>query len=134
VGTSPGSGTSRDPHAIDAIQAAIRDAGLGGWLLYDLHARNDVAARLIGLGDLSRRFFVLIPAEGEPLAVIARHRTGPWEQWPWQRGSTSAGSSSAALGETLSGVGTIAMEYSRTRRARHRPGPPASSTWSVRPA
>jgi hypothetical protein len=35
---------------IDAIQAAIREAGLDGWLLYDLHARNDVAAHLIGLG------------------------------------------------------------------------------------
>jgi Xaa-Pro aminopeptidase len=98
---------------IGAIQAAIRAAGLDGWLLYDLHARNDVAARLIGLGDLSRRFFVLIPAEGEPTAIIHGIEQAPWEQWPWQRrmyvGWQELG---AALRETLHGRGRVAMEYS----------------------
>jgi Xaa-Pro dipeptidase len=98
---------------IAGIQAAIREAGLDGWLLYDLHARNDVAARLIGLGDLSRRFFVLVPAEGEPTAIIHGIEEAPWEQWPWRRrvyvGWQELG---RALSETLQGVGTVAMEYS----------------------
>jgi Xaa-Pro dipeptidase len=98
---------------IARIQAAVRDAGLGGWLLYDLHARNDVAAQLIGLGDLSRRFFVLIPGEGEPTAVIHGIEQAPWEQWPWRRrvyvGWEELG---RALRETLQDVGTVAMEYS----------------------
>ena len=98
---------------IDAIQAAIRDAGLDGWLLYDLHARNDVAAHLIGLGDLSRRFFVLIPAEGEPTAIIHGIEQAPWENWPWQRqvyvGWRELGT---ALRETLKGRERVAMEYS----------------------
>jgi Xaa-Pro dipeptidase len=98
---------------LDSMQAQIRAAGLGGWLLYDLHARNDVAARLLGLGDLSRRFFVLVPATGEPVAVTHAIEQGPWEQWPWARrvyaGWEQLGTQ---LGEVLGGVGTVAMEYS----------------------
>jgi Xaa-Pro dipeptidase len=98
---------------IAEMQAAIRAAGLDGWLLYDLHARNDVAARLIGLGDLTRRFFVLIPAEGEPVAVIHGIEQTPWEQWPWRRrvyvGWQELGT---ALRETLRGHARVAMEYS----------------------
>jgi Xaa-Pro dipeptidase len=98
---------------LDGIQAALREAGLGGWLLYDLHARNDVAARLIGLGDLSRRFFVLIPAVGEPVAVIHGIEQAPWELWPWRRRVYVGWQElRLALDDTLSGVGTVAMEYS----------------------
>jgi Xaa-Pro dipeptidase len=98
---------------LDSMQAQIRDAGLGGWLLYDLHARNDVAARLLGLGDLSRRFFVLVPATGEPVAVTHAIEQGAFEQWPWARriyaGWEQLGTQ---LGEVLGGIGTVAMEYS----------------------
>lgn len=98
---------------LDAIQAAVRDAGLDGWLLYDLHARNDVAAKLIGLGDLSRRFFVLIPASGEPVAITHAIEQGPWEQWPWQKRVYSGWQQlGSTIAETLRGVGTVAMEYS----------------------
>jgi Xaa-Pro dipeptidase len=98
---------------IDRIQAAVREAGLGGWLLYDLHARNDVTARLIGLGDLSRRFFVLVPAQGEPTAVIHGIEQAPWEQWPWRRRVYVGWQElHAALRQTLEGAGTVAMEFS----------------------
>lgn len=98
---------------IDGIQAAIREAGLGGWLLYDLHARNEVTARLIGLGDLTRRFFVLIPAEGEPTAVIHGIEQTPWEHWPWQRRVYVGWQElDTALAATLAEVGTVAMEFS----------------------
>ncbi|MBW3552588.1 MAG: M24 family metallopeptidase [Gemmatimonadetes bacterium] len=67
------------------IQEGLRDAGLDGWLLYDLHARNPVAGELLGLGDMTRRYFALIPAEGEPTALMHGIETGPWEDWPWKR-------------------------------------------------
>lgn len=67
------------------IQEAIREAGLDGWLLYDLHARNMVAAKLVGHGDMSRRWFVMIPAEGEPRALVHGIEELPWEHWPWSR-------------------------------------------------
>lgn len=98
---------------LESIQAAVRDAGLGGWLLYDLHARNEVTAQLIGLGDLTRRFFVLIPAAGEPTAIIHGIEVAPWEQWPWQRRVYVGWQElEAALRATLAGVGTVAMEFS----------------------
>jgi len=98
---------------LDAMQAAIRDAGLDGWLLYDLHARNDVTARLVGLGDLSRRFFVLIPKEGEPTAIIHGIEQAQWEQWPWQRRVYVGWQELAStMRATVGGLGTIAMETS----------------------
>ena len=98
---------------LSSIQSAIRDARLGGWLLYDLHARNDVTASLVGMGDLSRRFFVHIPAEGEPVAIIHGIEQAPWDAWPWRkRVYVSWNELSEALAETLRGAGTVAMEYS----------------------
>jgi Xaa-Pro aminopeptidase len=98
---------------ITAMQAAIREQGLDGWLLFDLHARNDVAAQLIGLGDMSRRFFVLVPAQGDPVAVIHGIEQAPWDNWPWQKkvyvGWQQLGTT---LRDTLSGVKRVAMEYS----------------------
>lgn len=67
------------------IQEVLRAAGLDGWLLYDLHARNSVAARLLELGDMSRRYFAFLPAQGDPVAVIHGIEQGPFEHWPWQR-------------------------------------------------
>jgi Xaa-Pro aminopeptidase len=94
-------------------QAALRAAQLGGWLLYDLRARNDVAASVLGLGALSRRFFVFIPADGAPVAVTHGIEQGPWTAWPWRKrvyvGWQELG---ATLAELLGGVGTVAMEYS----------------------
>src|SRR5690606_4908684 len=68
--SAAGAGFARLEAQLDEIQAALRELGLDGWLLYDLHARNAVSGRLLGLGDLTRRYFVLIPAEGEPVAVV----------------------------------------------------------------
>ncbi|CAN5790645.1 M24 family metallopeptidase [soil metagenome] len=111
------SGSTRDFARIrgdlDRMQTAIRDAGLDGWLLYDLHARNDVTARLIGLGDMSRRFFVLVPAEGEPTAIIHGIEEAPWEQWQWRRRVYVGWQELVtAVRETVGGLGRIAMETS----------------------
>ena len=67
------------------MQEALRAAGVDGWLLYDLHARNSVTARLTELGDMTRRYFVLIPSVGEPFAVVHGIEETPWTNWPWQR-------------------------------------------------
>ncbi|HEU5209403.1 MAG TPA: M24 family metallopeptidase [Longimicrobiales bacterium] len=67
------------------IQAALRDAGLGGWLLFDLHARNSAAMGVLGLGDLTRRYFVLIPPEGAPRALTHRIEQHPFAHWAWEK-------------------------------------------------
>ncbi|UCC84881.1 MAG: aminopeptidase P family protein [Gemmatimonadota bacterium] len=71
-----------DPDRLGTIQAALRERELDGWLLYDYHATNPVAGRVLGLGQpLSRRYFVLIPVEGVPVAVAHSLEVPPWSEW-----------------------------------------------------
>ena len=59
--------------AIPSIQQALKDANLDGWLLYDFRASNPLTRRILGLDGTkpgSRRFFYLIPAEGEPIKIV----------------------------------------------------------------
>lgn len=56
-----------------AIGAALAEAGADGWLLFDFHGLNPVAARLVGATGMgTRRLFVLLPREGDPVAVAHR--------------------------------------------------------------
>ena len=71
-------------NALDEVRSALGEDGLDAWLLYDLHARNPVAQRMLGLGDLTRRFFVVVPREGEPHALTHGIEQAPWAKWPWQ--------------------------------------------------
>src|SRR5258708_32121429 len=57
---------------IEAIQAAVRGAGVDGWLLYDFRRSNQIAHRVLGLPEgafFSRRWVYYIPATGEPSAL-----------------------------------------------------------------
>lgn len=102
------------PERLREIQGALRERGLDGWLLYDYHATNAIAGRVLGLPQpLTRRYFALIPAEGKPVAVAPVLEQTPWKDWPgpvrsylaWQELET-------ALGELLSPGLRIAVEYS----------------------
>ena len=94
------------------IQEGLREAGLDGWLLYDLHARNPVSGQLLGLGDMTRRYFALIPASGEPTALMHGIETGPWEAWPWERETYVGWKALDERLSTLVGGLRIAMEVS----------------------
>jgi len=50
----------------ERMQAAIRDAGLGGWLLYDFHDQNPIARDLVlpKGRHFTRRWFCLVPPNG----------------------------------------------------------------------
>lgn len=96
---------------LDEIRGALAGLGLDGWLLYDLRGRNDVARGLLGLGKMTRRYFVWIPAEGEPVAIVHGIEEGPWANWPWRRRSYVAWRElDDALAEVLAGATRIAME------------------------
>ena len=53
---------------VAAIQQTLRADGLDGWLLYDFHGSNPIAAGLAGLTGgphmTTRRWYYLIPAQG----------------------------------------------------------------------
>lgn len=54
----------------ERAERAIEEAGLDGWLLYDLEGRNPIACQLLGLPEgTSRRSFVLIRPGEEPVAL-----------------------------------------------------------------
>lgn len=102
-----------DPAVIAAIQAFLRDEGLDAWLLYEFHGLNPVAARMLGLGKTTRRGFVLVPDDGEPVALVHAIEASAWRGWPFERRSYSGWRElDEALGRLLEGRGRIAMEVS----------------------
>ena len=102
---------------ISAIQIALREQGLDGWLLYDFHGSNPIARRIVGVDAraklTTRRWYYLIPARGEPRALVHRIERDCLEHLPGTR-SEYAGRARLAAGleELLGGVGRLAMEYS----------------------
>ncbi|MGA0920591.1 MAG: M24 family metallopeptidase [Gemmatimonadaceae bacterium] len=103
------------PASLPALQAALTDAGLDGWLLYDFRGLNPVATALTGFeGMATRRFFAWIPAHGTPVAITHAIEQGPWSHWPaaWTKVVYSAwGEMESALAALVRGQ-RIAMEYS----------------------
>ncbi len=62
-----------------AIQSALQAADLDGWLFYDFHNRDQIAARILSMDThrfASRRWFYYIPAQGEAQKLV--HRIEPW--------------------------------------------------------
>ena len=60
---------------LDAIQAALREAALDGWLFYDHHHRDPIAARILGLdpkAHITRRWYYFIPATASPRKLVHR--------------------------------------------------------------
>jgi Xaa-Pro aminopeptidase len=65
---------------LSAIQAALRERNIDAWLFYDHHHRDPIAYRVLGLPAglmVTRRWFYLIPAQGNPVKLVhkieARH-------------------------------------------------------------
>jgi Xaa-Pro aminopeptidase len=61
------------------IQAALHDEGMDAWLFYDHHHRDPIAYRVLGLPEslmATRRWFYLIPAQGEPQKLVHRIEAG----------------------------------------------------------
>jgi len=102
---------------ITAVQGALRDAALDGWLLYDFHGSNPVAGRLAGLDAgahmATRRWFYLIPATGVPRGLVHAIERHTLDGLPGDR-LEYAGREALDEGLTtlLSGVRRVAMEYS----------------------
>src|SRR5687768_736808 len=104
-----------DPRTLPAIQAALAEMRLDGWLLFDFHGLNPVASGVLRLeGMLTRRVFALIPREGTPIAISHNIEQAPWKHWPSEWGKTQYSGwrqLEAQLKSVVSGK-RIAMEYS----------------------
>jgi len=97
---------------VGKMQDELREMGLGGWLLYNFQGLNAIASGILGLPAMSRRYFVLVPAEGRPIALTHRIEQQPWEGWIGEkRVYLSWRELEGELAELLGGRGRIAMEY-----------------------
>jgi Xaa-Pro aminopeptidase len=105
------------PIDVGAVQQALRDQGLDGWLLYDFQGANPIAQRLAGMGGgghlASRRWFYLIPAAGEPRGLVHKIERYNLDRLPGSK-TPYAGrvELEAGLKQLLTGAHRIAMEYS----------------------
>ena len=102
---------------LDAIQAALRDAGFDGWLFYDHHHRDPIAAHILGLdpnAHITRRWYYFIPANGEPRKLLHRIEQSRLDALPGSKVLYSGWKELAErLNAMLGGFRTIAMQYSR---------------------
>jgi Xaa-Pro aminopeptidase len=105
------------PLSIPAVQGALREEGLDGWLLYDFHGSNPIARRLTGLDNggkmTTRRWYYLIPATGEPRKLM--HAIEPYNLDHLPGGKTiysQRETLASGLQSVLGGMKRVAMEYS----------------------
>ncbi len=101
---------------LEAIQKALKESNIDGWLFYDFHNRDAIAHRILNIDTkrfTSRRWFYYIPAEGTPKKLVHSIETYklvhlPGEQYvylPWEQ-------QHALLREILADAKKIAMQYS----------------------
>jgi Xaa-Pro aminopeptidase len=100
---------------LPALQKAIADSGLDGWLLFDFHGVNPIATGMLRFeGLLSRRIFALVPREGNPVAISHAIEQGPWKHWPanWEKRVYSRWAELESELASLVAGKKVAMEYS----------------------
>jgi len=101
---------------LDAIQAALTQAGLDGWLFYDHHHRDPIAAHILGLdpkAHITRRWYYYIPAAGDPRKLVHRIEQGRLDSLPGAKGQYSSWLElHSGLEAMLFDARRIAMQYS----------------------
>jgi len=99
-----------------AIQSALCDQHLDGWLFYDHHHRDPLAYRILGLDEnahVTRRWYYFIPATGEPKKLVHRIESGRLDTLPGAKAEYSSWQELETQIETLlTGHTRIAMQYS----------------------
>lgn len=103
------------PASIVSVQAALREAGVDGWLLYDFRGINAIAKGLVGIeGFVSRRWFVWVPVSGTPTVITHVIEQAPWHAWPagWENVRYSAWQEFESAVARLVKGRRVAMEYS----------------------
>lgn len=98
------------------IQQALREEGLDGWLFFDHHVRDPLAYRVLQFHPerlVSRRWYYLIPAEGEPRSLAHRVEPTMLDSLPGTKAHYSGWAEQANALRTLLGpCRKVAMQYS----------------------
>jgi len=96
------------------IQKHLAQLALDAWLLYDFQGLNPLARGLAGLGErmLTRRWFCLVPAEGEVRWLVNQIEEAQFRDMPGKvRTFSSWTMLQTGLKELLQGHRRVAMEY-----------------------
>ena len=75
------------------IQAALRDSHNDCWLFYDHHHRDPIAYSVLGLSPemmVTRRWFYVVPANGEPVKLVHRIESHHLDSLPGKKLEYSA--------------------------------------------
>ena len=97
------------------IQQELRNQGLDGWLFFDHHNRDPLAYRILGITPrmATRRWYYLIPAEGEPRALEHRIERGMTAPAPGEKLLYSGWAEQVErLRRMIAGMKRVAMQYS----------------------
>jgi Xaa-Pro dipeptidase len=101
---------------LSAIQSALRERNIDAWLFYDHHRRDPIAYRVLGLPDnlmVTRRWYYLVPAEGEPTKLVHKIEAGHLDGLPGTKKRYSAWQELfEGLKTMLANHRDIAMQYS----------------------
>jgi Xaa-Pro dipeptidase len=101
---------------LTAIQAALRERNIDAWLFYDHHHRDPIAYRVLGVPShlmVTRRWFYLLPAEGEPVKLVHKIEAGHLDSLPGKKHLYSGWQELFdKLKAMLANTRDIAMQYS----------------------
>jgi Xaa-Pro dipeptidase len=101
---------------LKAIQTALHERSIDAWLFYDHHHRDPIAYKVLDLPEslmVTRRWFYVIPREGEPVKLVHRIEAGHLDTLPGAKREYSAW---RELWDNLQAMlvkfRTVAMQYS----------------------
>lgn len=101
---------------LNAIQQAIREEGLDGWLFFDHHQRDPLAYRILKLKPgsiVSRRWYYFIPANGEPKGLAHAIEAHSIDGLPGERKTYSSWTDQVdSVRSMVAGCRRVAMQYS----------------------
>jgi Xaa-Pro dipeptidase len=101
---------------LSEIQSALRDIKLDAWLFYDHHHRDPIAGRILGLdphAHITRRWYYVIPAHGEPHKLVHRIEQARLDSLPGGKTQYSSWQElQGGLEAMLAPYRRIAMQYS----------------------
>src|SRR5690242_16639506 len=81
------------PMNLSSIQSTLRERKIDAWLFYDHHHRDAIAYRVLGLPQnlmVTRRWYYVIPAQGEPSKLVHRIEAGHLDSLPGKKLQYSA--------------------------------------------
>ena len=99
-----------------AIQSALRERNIDAWLFYDHHHRDPIAYRVLGLPAnlmVTRRWFYMIPAQGEPQKLVHKIESYHLDSLPGEKRQYAAWPELFdGLKRLLNSSRDVAMQYS----------------------